>query len=199
MDTVLINPTDNQILDALVKAESAANPPRTRARTVSWRSIQTWIDAHPWHDIFGYRCWDGGGVPNNYRSRATTSVAGIAWWTGKRKHFRFYGARVSAPKSSYASVSPQRFGMKDKDIDRASYLQLVYPVLLPSHPPKRDKGLIPELLRALEEDCSDRGSWMALADRLTELLENRDFTTKTYGMTPTQCQRALQALDVIEV
>jgi hypothetical protein len=199
MDLVLINPTDEEIRRALVKAIDDANRRLSRVRMVSRTDCNSWLNAKSWiKEDANFACWDGGGVSNRYPGKPASSVVGVAWWTGKRRHFRFYGDRVAAPRSSYAQLSPRWFGMSDHDLMRSLYVQVVYPCLLPSHPPIKDKGLISELLRALKHDCLDRASWMALGDRLTELQEVKDTKTKSYKMTPEQCRLALQSLDAIK-
>lgn len=194
-DCVLIDPTPDQIHNAVCDARDAANPSSARARFVDPQLIYTFTSNT---DREGAIQWDGGGVPNSYRQRAETSVLGVAWWTDDagRKHVRFIGGRVDAPKSSYGRRGAKLFGLTDKQYDDTECVTLVYPALCVPRPLKTEKGLLPEILRAIEEDPLDRASWMALSDHVTEAAEAG--TPLAFVLSPARCTAALAVLDAID-
>lgn len=191
-DKVLVNPELSDIEDLLAIAEGYANG-AAHTRLVSVRSINL---QKVWHEPEGTEWTDGGGVANSYRQMATTSVLGVAWYTDEagNKHVRVIGSREGAPKSAYGRRGPKWFGLTDTEYNLASCAVLVYPILRVSHPAKKDKGLVPELLRALEQNPFDRASWMALGDYLVDLGPNHQMVP-TYGMSADACRTALNVLD----
>lgn len=168
-DRVVIDPTLEQAVALLEQAADLANA-GARARTLSASGLVRML-TEKW-DTQGSAQWDdGGGVPNSYRGAADTTVLGFAFFVAPdgRRHLRVYGARWTAPKSSYGRGDTKSFGLTSREFDRASVESLVYPALqcaLATR--KKDKGLVPEMLRTVEADPLDIATWSALADYLTE-------------------------------
>lgn len=174
-DRTGINPTQEDLRELQREAAEVANQ-NARSRTINapLGSIQEILSATE-----GAYWVDGGGVPNSYGHRARTSAIGVAWWTDAKgnKLIRIVGGRVDAPQSSFARRGTKAFGLSDAAYDAIHCAALVYPCPRVLPPLKTDKGLIPEILRSLVVEPTDRAARALLADLLIDGPEQRHLVT----------------------
>ncbi len=195
-DRIVINPTLDQVEAMLIEAAGLADE-GARSRTVGEGSLVASL-RESWAKNEADAQWtDGGGVPNSYRQRAETSVLGFAFFispTGER-HVRVCSGRWDAPKSSFGRTGTHKFGLSATLHDRAQVEALVYPALqVALATRKKDKGLVPELLRAIEATPLDLASVSALVDTLAE---NGDYRRDGLTVTMAQARAMLEVVRLV--
>lgn len=177
---VLAGATTEWVLDVLKNSVDAADMTH-RERTIRLSREQlahglrhSGFDVKPMSLIE----WGGWGVPNSYWSRASTSLAGVAWFTDRSgvRHVRIYADRVTAPKSSFGRKSAEAFHILHSDGSgrEHDYVTAVYPetrlpeTLLVKHEKgpkaKRWPALKVALYRAILADPLEPSHRAALAD-----------------------------------
>jgi hypothetical protein len=157
--TWTVNPTLESVNETLAAYAAEAN----RGQRV--RLAELTVTPAEWAEREGCY-WNGGeSVANSYRGRATATLVSVAWLTvAGRRIVRFYGARIEAAKSPFGRALRGAFGLTEKQTEKASHDQLVFPIgatnaieLL---------GFKPDTLPGIAADYADEHGFPLLAQRL---------------------------------
>ena len=198
---VAIDPSSHEVREAMLSRLDTANK-GMRSRMISRERVncEGW-DLTEWKPSGIYE-WGGEGVANSYRGWATSTLAGLAWFTDAhgRLHIRVYAGRVSAPKSPFGRRGVEAFPHCYADTVAgpicAVYPELRPPTILKKYSKGRDR-IDAELLSiadGIAANPTDPAPWHAMADWIDEH-SAQEYSYQVKGTINAWKELALKAIE----